>query len=741
MNDVVAPKTIVLIDGVARDVVSWSVDRELIGDLPEQVVAASGITQATGTVEFAGDEVERASRNPFNRALGWLPRRGQRVQVLVDVAGVQESRFVGVIDKVSGTVSGGFRASIIDESDKLSAKVSHVPLQRIMPPLADGDPRRGVGLTALYYIDLACRAAGFYCTPRREHNTSLTANLQTSLWPEAGTLDSTTAVGGQSHGVNRPAPWGMGLSSFNALYAPWGEYTSSDALQMTMVVAPNHTGIAYVEVPFQSGSTPVMLRIDGARTASLRINGVQVAALPLGEALVVSALITGGQVKLRTDKGAEATGSGSITGGLLGLIRVYADASANVAGVQVSHPDTPERHLASTYWEPNAILDTRSVLLMGAIDAAPRIDGVSAGDLLNEVSRAILTASWIDEDGIMRAVPSNVLREQTPRRTVTTLDDVLSLDWEDGVLQSPSKVTVRGRKPTLTTNRWRNVVVWEGGSAELRSGETYEQFVEPASDEDWVLPQEIMAPVGGFSSASWQYVNGNVRTVGGGYFSIDGGDIPENPSYTFTVKMEVLGITRYKISIAVSEIPSNVLFNIETSPNHPALWENKRSKPLPRINAYGRTQWTDEEVSAVSVSGPGPELVHESGPWAARPDSTETIGVIADYIAGQTAASQPIITGLEIVPDPSLRLGDIITIRSDALMEVTMDALITGISESFGPSGLSQELSVRIISVTARSTTYEAWQAALSSGEVSYSAFNTLAPAPESYQQFNSAIN
>src|SRR5690606_18395632 len=81
-SDVQAFTSRVLVNGVQRDFVSWSVDRELSGDLPAQVVAVSGITQATGSVEWAAEtDIEDGSRNPWNRSTGWMPAKGDRVEI------------------------------------------------------------------------------------------------------------------------------------------------------------------------------------------------------------------------------------------------------------------------------------------------------------------------------------------------------------------------------------------------------------------------------------------------------------------------------------------------------------------------------------------------------------------------------------------------------------------------------------------------------------------------------------
>ena len=731
-------RSVVMIDGVERDHDEWQVHRELSGDLPAQVVSRSGLMQATGAIAFADETVRNNARNPFNRTTGWIPRRGQEVRIYVEHRGQMFQRFQGVIDSVRGAVGGGLDAKIIDGHDRFSAEVNHEALLRIMPPLVEGEPRRGVGLTAMYYVDLASRAAGYFCTPPRERNASLTVNGQTSLWPEAGTLQSTVPVDGQSHATNKSAPWGFALGSFEVSYSPWGNYTSSDPLQLTMTVAPEHAGGAFMEVRFASGSRHVRLTISWQRVAILSVAGATVASLPLGDATVVSALVKNGRVTLRANTGSTATGSTSLSGGSLRVVQVRADSDSAIAGLQVSHPDTGSAEFASTNWVPNARIDSGSVALYEGIGAGPRIVSRKAGNVLDEITSATLTAAWIDETGLLQIVPSDVLQAKAPVTTINTADDVLSLDWEDSVLQSPARVTVTAQKPIVHTSIYRNVVVWEGSRKELAAGETHEEFVEPSTNEEWVLVQENLSEVGLFSASSMGMVNRNRHTVGGGYYAVEGDWQAAAQPDGFTVTMDRLGINKYLIKHQVHSAPADSVLVCGVPKDHPGVWDSREGDSLPRINAFGSVQWTDEQVSAVTVSGPGPELTHDAGPWAARPDSTDTIEAIANFIAGQTAYPQPVIRGLEIFPDPRLQLADMIEMHSDVLLGVRLKALIVGVSESMSrTSGLTQTLDVRIKNVTTTAETYEGWDKAIISGQLTYSAFNNLPVSPQSYEAFN----
>lgn len=180
----------ILVDGVEREHVSWSVDRELSGDLPAQVVSGSGIVQASGTIVWAqADAVADAPTHPFNTSSGQIPRKGSRVTIWSGDGASEWRQFTGLIDSTTGDIGGDLQSSIIDDRDKLDAPFSHEPLLRVMTPILRGaDDYRAVGLTHLYYMDAALRTAGFYAVPPREARQALSVPAQSSLWPEDGIM-------------------------------------------------------------------------------------------------------------------------------------------------------------------------------------------------------------------------------------------------------------------------------------------------------------------------------------------------------------------------------------------------------------------------------------------------------------------------------------------------------------------------------------------------------------------------
>lgn len=724
----------VLVAGVQREVVSWSVNRELSGDLPAQVVAASGITQATGSIVFAGEDVEGTARNPWNKSTGWLPAEGDRVEIYAGDGVTEWKQFHGLIDRTSGSIGEGFQSTIIDDYDSLSVRFEHDSILRVMPPLADGDARRGVGLSTYYYVNAAARNAGYFCTPPHEYDAAVTVPAQGSMWPVHGTFRSGgnyTGDGG-SHHSSWTAPWGMSAGNFNIIYGPRVSYPSTTPVQLTAMVAPDHAG-TFFWTAYYGPSNTFGVSVTGARNAYARINGTVVASIVLGSATTFTALYKDGVATLRTDDGRESSGVGVVGGTNLSSVATTADESTRVAGLQVSHPNSASREFASLGFVPNFVPDYRSgaLLLLGLMDAGPAIVGETTQGVLERISKATLSPMWIDEAGVLRFANSPLLRALLPVRTVTTLDDVTSLDWEAGLLSSRSRVRVQGRKPAINFSLFRTRVAYRG-SGSLSSGDVDEQFIGPEDDQDWVMVDSTLTMLG---PTNWGLYNANVDSVSGVYYEQDGNVISATGK-SVDVTLQKLGLRQYKLTHTASAFPAGVTAQLATHPDSVDLYPRNRNQGLPRINARALVEWADEEVTPTAAGGIGPELVHEAEYWVSRTNETEILERIASYIQSQTTTPSPTITGLSIDPDPRLQLGDRITISSPDFMGVSLNALIVGVDSSFGGS-YEQSLTVRVTGATTTFTTYAEFNKA--GGALTYQQWQALGPVPQTYAEFNTS--
>lgn len=732
-SDVQALVSRVLVNGVQRPHASWSVDRELSGDLPAQVVATSGVTQATGTVVWAeAADVSDVPTNPWNRSNGWIPGKGDRVEIYAGDSTTEWKQFTGVIDKTSGTIGADLQSTLIDDYDRLSNPVTHEPLLNKMPPVTPGGDFLGTGLVHTFYVDLAMRAGRFFTTPSREPNAVVHVPCQGGMWPHLGKVTAASAPSGASYPSNNFSPWGFSVGDFRATYEPTSPQSMSAPMQMTAIVAPGHNGFFTLHAYY--GSSYVRLSVNASWVVNANIDGNLVAAFTLagkgaGENRIVQLLVKGGEVTIKSSGGQVASGSYAFSGPtLLSSVQAYGDLNSRLSGLQVSHPPAAYE-FRDLNFTPSARINVANSTFMGVPHVIPAIESVPGSDLLNEISEASLSAVWIDELGVLQWWPALSLRGRTPNSTLTTLDDIFDLAWEDSLLGSRSSVTVKYQEPALKVSKWQNVELAVGSGETLGSGDVSEQFYAPTADEVWIKPDYIQNNIG---PGSWNLYNAKRGTLAGSYFTLDGDETAS--AYTVSVSNEKLGITgAMKMTHTAGTFPAGVEANLSTSPTDPVLKIQNRDKPLPRIAGHARAEYIEREYTSTVPGGVGPALVHETGKWI----PADIVSNIADFLASETATPKPVITGLEVAYDPRRQLGDTVTIESTRFMGVTMTALVVGVSNSADSGGYTQSLSVRIVDVKRTNQTYAEYNDSLSATNLTYAQWQALGPLPQTYAQFN----
>lgn len=728
-SDVMAYTSRVVVSGIQRAVSSWSVGRELSGDLPQTVASGSGITQATGSISWASEkDVADTGLNPWNKSTGWLPAKGEPVQIYVSDGATEWMVFTGVIDNTTGG-EGKSQSRIIDRIDDLARTLTLPALLSSMPPAAAGGDYRPCGLSSSFYVDWAMRAGGFFATPRQEAGAVLHVPMQTSMWPHSGTLTRVSKyAGGTNAPLNAPAPWGWCMNDFQGFYTPASGALPSTNLQVTTCVAPNHAG-AFLLTAYYGASNRVELGVNSAKSAFVTLDGTTVATLPMGAGTIVTALFLGNTVEIRNNAGGSITATLARSGTTLNSIRILGDGGARIAGVQVSVPTTVAQRFASLTHTPTGVMDMSSPENNGIMDAGRALQDVKAIDLLTEISDATLSGMWIDETGVLRFVPTLALRARASARTVTTLDDITGLEWEDSYLGAASRVKVTARVPAISKAKQATIAVWEGSRDTMESAEEREIYVEPSGDEDWVQPDFGLQVL---SDANWGAFNLRRGSFAGAYFT--NADTPAT-GYAITASLSQVGIDKAKITHLAPTLPANVVANLSTPPSV-VMWQGNQSAPLPRIGAYGLITWAEITIAPVTVAGIGPELVHDAKEWNSQRTSTAGLERMAQYLAGWLANPKPVITSLGITPDPRLQLGDVITIDSPNLMGISIKTLIVGINTSAG-SQYEQSLSVRILEATSLFTTYREHNDSIPESTLTYAQWQALGPNLQTYSDLN----
>ena len=717
-GDVRELTTYALVNGVRREVESFTSDRDLAGDLPEQVAAGGGVSGGSGTIVWAQlEDVQSREMSPWHKPAGWPPSSGDRVQVYVTDGLTDFPRFTGAIDKSSGTVGGGMQSTVIDDRDKLNATFSHEALLRHHTPYGEGNAYRSIGLNHWYPLVMALRKAGFYNTPPAVADVAVSVPMQGSMWPEAGTVTIASGAGssGAIHAGFYTASWGYAAGAFDATYLPRTSYSSSEPLQITVMVAPDHTTNANIYVNF--GADHVRLRIHPNRVVYAQLNGTLVCQLGPSAIVgmtTVTLLVKNGVWTLKTDKGYTASGSQVMPSAAMGTIRVTGEAGTRVAGVQVSRPNTTGHEFASLSFTPNMRFTPGN--LASTMDMMPRFENRNIADLVDEICKATLTAAWFDESGILRLASADRLRGASPVQTITTLDDILQLGWEDSLLSVRSKVEVTWKDPSISKGRQMRKELFRGPGDTMESADNVEVFAAPDEDTEWFGVDRSPRLL---NDSNWGIYNRKRGSFVGVHY-MNASDVEQaTSSQTTTITTSLLGTAALKINHVAGSYGTGIEANLGTSENATALRQQLRGQALPVIRGFGQGKWVDA-VTVSSTTGPSyaPALTHDLGFWGHRFFEGGSVALrLADFIAGMVVAPSPTLSGVGVLYDPRRQLGDVITIQA-GILDVTIQALVVGISESHAPGDHTQDITVRIISVTStRKVTYDELAAAWTGGD------------------------
>ena len=312
-------RTRVTINGVDRPAVHVDLDAQMRSDLPSQMTRHSGSMDRSGTIQWASfDDVAHRQVTPFNDFGVWRPQRGDRVVVYQGDGSDEWVRFTGVVDETTGSVGSGMRSTIIADTDSLSEPFSCEPLLSRMYPVAGSTTWRWAGLSPMYFVDAALRTGGYNTTEPTKANSVLHVPLQSSMFPAVGT-NAVILFGDRVSGSGNiadywTAPWGFTASNFRGHYDPAESRPPSSAVDISMMVAANHSGTAYVDVFY--GTTRLRLMVHSNRSVTVRrenstgwADACTLSSAQMVGATRVEVLVKNGHAVLRNNTGAMEAGS------------------------------------------------------------------------------------------------------------------------------------------------------------------------------------------------------------------------------------------------------------------------------------------------------------------------------------------------------------------------------------------------------------------------------------------------
>lgn len=514
---------------------------------------------------------------------------------------------------------------------------------------------------------------------------------------------------GGSWAVTSDGPDGASISNVWATYSPARAEAYGTPTRLSMTVAPDHAGTALMRAVW--GGRTVLLSVASSRTVIAYLDNVEVCRLVLGAAVRVSLHIDNRAWEMRTDTGASSTGTAASGSGasVLESVEIRVTSAGRAAGFHVGYTN------ASNRWEytdfvPSARYDLSDQSLLGLMDAGPGIEGTTSGSVLDDISRATLSAMWIDELGVFQWVPSRSLTGRTPARTFTTADDILAMPWRDDLRSVRSRAVVRHRLPACTRSRWDNVLWQQGGSSDLESGGQAADFITPGADTDWVGRMSPPLKLGDPGSATLAETNWGSLTGG----VVASRNTDSIASSELSVDISQIAPSTWRARYTAGSIPTGSKIEMRFPRASTTIWPRLLGEPLPIFRGWAKTEWTDiETVSDSQWNGPSwaPALVHDLGPWINHETDNTVPQRLANGLAVVTRAPMPVITGMDLWPDPRIQRGDVIRIDSTAYLGVRFNALVTGVDRSRGESS-AMSVSIRLLSLTTvGSQTYEEWSA------------------------------
>lgn len=718
MDDVTAPEALVTLNGVPQDVSSVSVSRELASSLPAQVTSASGLTAATGGVEWAvGEDVSSRSVHPWD-GNDFPPKPADAVVVFMGYDGALDRQLTGVVDKSAGSArDGSVSSDLVDGIDRLNQPVTFPAHLATFPPHDENGVFLPVGNEPTYTTDRVLRACGFNATPPMSTGCVVSVPFMGSAWPERGTVTAAGQTGFPSFPVaHTTTQWGVGTNSCDASYTPdLAKVSGNSAIdrdfQITLKVRDQSgtSGTAYARAYW--GADYLQLAVSSGRTISAQINtGATTTICTMSPSVAESADVftlrvsPAGSVTILANNGATSTGSATLTTGMkttnMGSARVIVphQTGVTVGGFQMNFGTT------NVYDSPQTATLTPAAYSY-SLPAFPRIDNRNALDVLKEQAEAECAAMWLDEQGVFRWVNRDALTTAAPVATLTALDDILDIGWESDASGVRSKVVLNYREAAISRSDVSNQSAWQGAGASLDAGQTNVEFVEPAADVDWVGVDESMPKV--TTTTGWpnRFNKGHGSWHGG----VEVDDTTErwahltNPGFAST--LEKVGEFVYKITTTAGTPTAG--FNIELrAPEEETasvVRKSRRGMELPVLRAKTIVEWADKKVTAAQVGPPDAAVLeHDVGPWV---QDAAALTTLADWLALQVSSARPVLRDLSVIPDFARKLGDVVWVEDPENMRIRLKVLVTKIDTTVTEGAADQTIGGTILEVQSYGAT------------------------------------
>lgn len=706
-----SPGVEVAVGGGAREIVAASVSAS---------VRRNEVSARTGRVEWApSDPVFRRQDSVLTPR---LPRRGDRVTVGAGEGNALARVLTGKIESTGVEVPGGAFSDVADDFDMLSEEVDIPSLMATMPPATDEEPLIQIGLTASWPTQRALSQAGFYATPPARTGAYMSASLNGSLWPEFGTIRASGTLPTWT-----PAPWGQGASGFSAVYTGVPGSMTDHPLEVSFMPVPVEGRAVAIRVRFPAGEFRVGLETSGDVRASMSAGSVNETPVSLS-----AAEVAGGElVCLRVSaSGTWELSCGSVTktatapvpAALQGepddvyVSSPYAD-SRPIGGVNVGYYTTTPGQ-----WNRTAEIDAPD----GTLTASRAIVSTPVREILRDRAAAEGARMWVDAHGIFRWRSRGRWGTGSPVAALTDVD-LLGYSMGADYDSTYSGVTVSCQVAKAEARGLATITLYQGTRDSMGGGDVSTVFIEPPQDEDWPKIDNSLDTLGltgyipGFNRGrrSWQ---GAVRVNEDGTVELwpygSQGQYVDFRFETITLK-KWLHVTTVHQNLPSGEVVETR--SVDRDLVSSGVWKSWSNFNLPVIRGHARVVWVGEKRYAANATTQTlPRLEHDCSWWV----QGAAVQRLTDDLAARYASPVVTITGLSIVPDARIEIGDVITVTDSTYAGLSARVVVTGLNVETRNGAASMSLDVEVLSVETTTGTYADVQARADSS--TYAQFQAL---------------
>lgn len=744
---------------VSLAIESLTTDRQLTTDMPDGTRLVTGYPTAQTTLVLSGlvdqtDETKTAAwllnPNETTSPLYRLPLAGSPITVkagLVPGNGTTEllTSFTGyvddpVIDAVAGTVT----LTCLDNRTVLRSVPALPAVAAVMQvPSAVGLGGNAPGLTSLWVLDSVLRANGYYSSPgpRVGANLLFYASFAGSAYPQvyrpAGYpvfASSSAQWDDELFSATPPMQFVAGAFNtqvcrdveINASFAQWlPQYPSATNIDL-------QPGGGYFHEWWMNTLWPDVSNFGGVYPATAIIvvltdldgNGLYGSTIGITPVTATTATLTAADGSTHTISTAQAFQQFSVQvtfGGSLGAetatTTLYLDrvlvgswtgsistppAGTTADTIDIISPYTMEAFqttnelagvpLAS--FTANAVLDESLNNLFATVD----LTGQDPWRVIQDLAEAELAIAGFDELGVFRFTNRQSLQTFTSQRTVTSVSSLKTAQIESGLSLVAQHVTANVNVLALSTYQ----AVWNANTVyQILANQTITITALLTSPACAISTLVSIIPTGGITPtqvfSGWRAAK---NADGSGGAITTGVSMTVAPSTPTTIVVTLTNTNPFPVYLVT---PAGAGYPVG-SVGQPALAiagsfivAVGTSTDLTTTTSAGLladSQWPTASEGGAPASAPALQLPDNA--W--RQDLPSVQSLTDDTLA-DLYRPRPILKNLTIVADPSLQLGDRVTINDPDGTRMLDDVVVTGITTVSSASDWTQTLTVRSISL------------------------------------------